>query len=210
MRMGRGAELALAAVLAIGGAVGGCGSNDDDDDAAQGGSGGQAATTGGASGGIASTGGLPPDSGSGGRTLDGGDATDAAGGRPVPGPECIAPCIWELMEPCRPTGPCVRTIEETTARHCYADGVTEVSSAEHRYYYMPDGSPCYSVDFTGGAQVWHDGSGATIATLTSDDVDGSQTVVCGGNEYHVDVNTPECQAALDAPECEMGECTAGL
>ena len=115
------------------------------------------------------------------------------------------------MEPCRPTGPCTRSIEGTTIRVCWADGGTTVADDEHQYFYMPDGSLCHSVDYyEDGTQVWHDPNGVVAATLTVDELDGSQTVTCGGNEYHVDVNTADCQAALDAPECDLGDCEAGL
>jgi hypothetical protein len=143
-----------------------------------------------------------------GGTASGGAA--GATGRPVPGPECIAPCIWELMERCRPTGPCTRAIVDTTTVHfCYSDGGSMFMNPDELHAFMPDGSACYSVEFTSNTdRVWYDGTGTAVATET-EEADGAQTVVCGGNEYHVDVNTPECQAALDAPECSTGECVAG-
>jgi hypothetical protein len=140
-------------------------------------------------------------------------ATGGAAGtpvRPVPGPECIAPCIWELMEPCRPTAPCTRSAVDVLPIHfCFGDGASLSMSLDELRAYTPDGSLCYSVDYTDAGEVWHDSTGTEVATLTRDEQDGSQTVVCGGNQYHVDLNTPECQAALDGPECESGECTAG-
>jgi len=114
------------------------------------------------------------------------------------------------MEPCRPTGPCIRSesgIQPIQA--CYADGVTSVTTTDERRTYMPDGSLCNSVSYSPTGQVWRDSTGTEVATLTIDEQDGSQWVVCGGNEYHVDVNAPECQSALDAPECVFGDCTAG-
>jgi hypothetical protein len=208
-----------AASTGTGGTAGGAPSPIGGEEAGEGGPGGAASTgTGGTAGEAPSPiGGAAPDSGSsaggvphsgsGGAVPDGGPIADASGDRPVPGPECIAPCIWELIEPCRPTGPCTRTVDGSTIYACYADGATTVATSEHRYDYMPDGSLCYSVDYaTDGGQVWHDGNGTVVATLTRNE-DGSETVACGGDEYRTDIDTPECQAALDAPECINGECT---
>ena len=82
----------------------------------------------GATAGVAVGGGDPGTGGvgTGGLSTGGGGTGGIAGTteRPIPGPECIAPCIWQLMEPCRPAGPCVRTIDGWTARTCYGDGAT--------------------------------------------------------------------------------------
>jgi hypothetical protein len=151
-----------------------------------------------------STGGESGESSSG-----GGSGGYDSGERPVPGAQCVAPCVWAVIEPCRASRSCTYS-RNGGVHECYDNGVSILVSMEGVQAYMPDGSPCYSVEFPeNGVETWKDGEGSVVAVSTKVNNFGDRVVTCGGDEYAVNDATPGCQESLDLAPCVEGDCVAG-
>jgi hypothetical protein len=151
-------------------------------------------------------------------SFDAGACTDAAADPGDPPPDCIAPCVWELMKNCRLSSCCGRQIEygvpsapfPTTDQQCDDQGVLIDSQypfhASDVYAYRR-GVLCYSIHSTYGSNVflpvkWEGAMGQLIATESPD----GTSYDCNGTSYTVDGTQPKCAPWLGAT-CAPGTCT---
>ena len=139
-----------------------------------------------------------------------------------PPPDCIAPCMWQVMKECHLSRCCVihEPFPGATFR-CDAKGVQQVSArgpgmtgASNATYY-PDGSLCYQLVAAGGTFAspifnYVDGANRAFATMqwVSSAIDGgepTQRVTCSGQVFDVIPSQLKC-APWTRLECAPGTC----
>lgn len=132
----------------------------------------------------------------------------AAGDAGVPPADCIAPCVWDVIKNCLPTGSCIsetprfsQTISTTYHTSCWSDGnrwaysfSAPPSNASTDAVYV-GASVCYEVK-TGdplypGQVEWYDAAGTLIATGFMG------TTYCGPAGALPTLSCPEGQCVCD-------------
>ncbi len=195
-----GRERTWAAALWIVAILAGCGGESSDPSTTTGGT----TASGGVTAGDASTG----SASAGGVAAGGSDSGGTGVGDPPP--ECMAPCIWALVSPCRPPGTCTVETSDTAVVGCSPDSdwgyVYDVAAGTVEFA-GPDGNLCYTIVQEENASIYRDAAGNLVASLEHVDpeagtysttcADGSPTVVSG-------LDDPAC-AAWDL-DCAEGAC----
>jgi hypothetical protein len=142
------------------------------------------------------------------------DATTEIIARPIPGPDCVAPCVWDLIRDCRFTSPCHEMYDgSSTLLGCDETGIRwQIVSGGGRVEtttWMPDGAVCYATvrESADASWVYYGPDGGMAATLGNTKVaDGGLEVFCGGKTYVVYQDTAECTVARTAPRCANTPC----
>ncbi len=150
------------------------------------------------------------DAGSGPST-DGGppliDADVAAG---APSPDCVTPCLWELLSSCRASldETCVSNQAGSVLDRCYSGGVKVRRTGNPgevvvTTYYWPDGGICYSSTQDGVIVTYRDSANQVLITRM---YGVPEEIVCNGQNFTMEP-TAECiGGALSTPMCESGVC----
>ena len=204
---GRG--LVWSAVVGVLITAAGCGGESSGASSATGGVGAAAAAIGGdgPSSGGASSGGVA----AGGSHSVGGSETGGMGVGDPP-PECMAPCVWALVAPCRPQGEweCREQTEGTVTVACSPGsdwGYVFDHEAGSVVFVGPDGELCYTieVDPADSSSVYRDAAGVEVARLSYvDSAAGTISMSCADG-------SPAVVSAPDAPACDpwVMHCTEG-
>ena len=190
-----------------------CGSTGEDASHSNRGAGGSSSAigSGGAVGGGQPTGGADS-AGTGGQPSGGASGTGAAAGS-APA-ECYAPCLWELIAPCRPPGECTRENVDGGRIHCSPDSdwrmVDEFGG--QRTVYGPDGSLCYTTQAgastaTAISDEYRDASGNLVATVDQSFDGTSVLTTCASGTPMVSTHPFADECEPWAPrECIYGDC----
>lgn len=149
-----------------------------------------------------------------GSTSAGGVATGGSntGGTGVgnPPPECMAPCLWALISPCRPPGACTVQTTDTRVVGCSPDsdwGYVYDVLAGTVDFVGRDGTLCYTIVQEDGRSIYRDAAGNRVASLEYVDGDtGAYSATCadGSPTVVTEIDDPACEPwDLD---CEEGIC----
>jgi hypothetical protein len=136
----------------------------------------------------------------------------------TPPPDCIAPCIWNLIANCQLSNCCGQDTEfgmpeypfPTYDRSCDDHGVT--IDAEYPFHGVNriarrNGTVCYSTQWSYGSNTltapttWVDADGYAVGTISRD----GHEVLCGSEAYTVDATQPKC-APWVRTACVPGTC----
>ena len=154
----------------------------------------------------------------------------------MPPPDCVAPCVWELIKNCLPSGPCFAEIgPESLARvgqSCSETGNwldlwfigTPPFSNGYAHTIFADDRSCYGVALNiprylpgspivlGASRSWTDANVSVVASqpLTASGL-GPVRCVSTGESFSVNSAAPHCEpwrAAVDAADGNFG-CSPG-
>ncbi len=144
---------------------------------------------------------------------DAGDMGPDAAVVPIaPSPDCITPCLWDLLMTCRPVldETCTSSTVDAIENRCYSGGIKiRVDSSDEDFfpdaiYYWPDGSVCFTSTYENSITTYLDGSGALL--ITRYHAGATQTVNCNGQDYSMQPSSECIGTSLDLPECIAGMC----